>query len=421
MPETFLLDGVDLSGLVVALGGGLLVGLERERQRTWETGLAGGLRTSMLAALIGALGMLLGPVAAALSAALVGACALAGGWPLRHRLGRSLTAEFALFATFLLGAFAVGHAQLAAALFVILTALLAGKESLHHFSRDVLSEQDLDDILLLAAACLIVLPLLPDRVVGPYGVLNPHKLGLLVIWVMAVGAAGYVGLRLFGARRGLVLAGVFGGFVSSTATIAGMGQRTQADPALTRVCIAAALASNIATLIQLALILLLVSPACLVAMAWPLLGAAAVTLIICALAMRHANGSVVDTAAAQDYGRPFVLSHALTFALIVALAMLGAAALQVWMGASGAFAAAAFSGFADVHAATLAVSQLAAAGTLAPTQAAQAIAVAFTANAVFRCMAALSGGRAFGRPVALGLIAVNAVLLLMLLLPAPRL
>lgn len=420
MREMMLLDGIDLYGLVVALGGGLLVGLERERKRAWETGLAGGLRTSMLAALIGALGMLLGPVAAALSAALVGACVLAGGWPPRGR-NRSLTAEFALFATFLLGALAIGHAQLAAALFVILTALLAGKESLHRFSREILGERDLDDILLLAAACLIVLPLLPDRVVGPYGVLNPHKLGLLVIWVMGVGAAGYVGLRLFGARRGLVLAGIFGGFVSSTATIAGMGQRARANPALTRACIAAALASNIATLTQLALILVLVSPACLVAMAWPLLGAAGATVLICAAAMWHAHGSPVDTGAEQDYGRPFVLSHALMFAAIVALALLGAAALQDWLGPRGAFAAAAFGGFADVHAATLAVGQLAAAGALTPAQAAQAIAIAFTANAAFRCFAALSGGRAFGRPVALGLVAVNVVLLLMLGLDPPRL
>jgi uncharacterized membrane protein (DUF4010 family) len=419
MHEKILLDGIDLYGLVVALGGGLLVGLERERRRAWDTGLAGGLRTSMLAALIGALGVLLGPVAAALCTVLVGACVIAGGWPLRHR-HRTLTAEFALFATFLLGALAIGHAQLAAALFVVLTALLAGKETLHRFSREVLGEQDLDDILLLAAACLIVLPLLPDRVVGPYGVLNPHELGLLVIWVMAVGAVGYVGLRLFGARRGLVLAGVFGGFVSSTATIAGMGQRARADPALTRSCIAAALASNVATLVQLALILALVSPASLVALAWPLLGAALTTMLVCAAAMWHANGGAADAGTAQDYGRPFVLSHALAFAAIVAVALLGAAALQDWLGPRGAFAAAAFGGFADVHAATLAVGQLAATATLTPLQAAQAIAVAFTANAAFRCFAALSGGRAFGRPVAAGLIAVNVVLLLMLSLEPPR-
>lgn len=415
MQESFALGGAELSGLVVALGGGLLVGLERERQRGWEVGLAGGLRTSMLVALIGALGALLGAAALTVSAALVGACTLAAGWG-RRRLTGSLAAPFALFATFLLGAFAAAHAQLAAALFVILTALLAGKEALHHFSREVLGEQDLDDILLLAAACLIVLPLLPDRLLGPYDVLNPHKLGLLVIWVMAVGAAGYVGLRLFGARNGLVLAGLFGGFVSSTATIAGMGQRARAEPALTRSCIAAALASNIATLVQLALILALVSPACLAVLAWPLLGAAAATLLVCAAAVRHASGSGSEASIPQDYGRPFVLSHALLFASIVAVALLGAAALQDWLGPRGAFAAAAFSGFADVHAATLAVGQLAAAGALTPLHGAEAIAIAFTANAVFRCSAALSGGRAFGRPVALGLAAINGVLLLALAL-----
>lgn len=415
MPDWLAFDGVRASGFVVALGGGLLVGLERERKSAQE-GIepAIGLRTSALAALAGAVGASLGSLALAVVAAFVGALVLASYMQTRQR-DPGLTTEFALLATFLLGGLATAHPGLAAALFVAATALLAGKEALHRFSREQLSKRDLDDILLLAAVSLIALPLLPDRTIGPYSVLNPHKLGLLVVWVMAVGAAGYIGLRVFGAKRGLVLAGLLGGFVSSSATIAGMAQRARAHAELRRNCIAAGLASNIATLVQLALILLLVSPASLKALAWPLLAAGAAAAVACAVALRRAGGAIED-GSGQDFGRPFVLTHALAFAAIVAIALLGAAAMQAWIGTSGLFAAAAFSGFADVHAATLAVGELAAARVIEPPQTVYAIAVAFTANNVFKGLAAAGGGKEFFRPVALGLAAINTSLVLAILL-----
>ncbi|MBS0516374.1 MAG: MgtC/SapB family protein [Proteobacteria bacterium] len=418
MPDWFAFESAGLPGFVAALGGGLLVGLERERSAAREgVEAAIGLRTSALAATTGALAATLGPGVVAVATALVGAFAVASYRQTRQR-DPGLTTELALLTTFLLGAFAPAQPRLAAAMFVVLTALLAGKDALHRFSRQALSKRDLDDILLLAATSLIVLPLLPDRAVGPYAVLNPYKLGLLVVWVMAVGAAGYVGLRIFGARRGLVIAGLLGGFVSSTATIAGMGQRARANAGVRRSCIAAGLASSVATLVQLALILLLVSPASLDALAWPLVAAGATAVVVSALALHRANHARDDDTGAPDYGRPFVPTHALTFVAIVAAALIGAAALQAWIGTGGVFAAAAFSGFADVHAATLAVAELVAANTLEPTPAARAIAIAFTANNVFKGVAAFAGGKEYFLPVALGLAAINASLVLTLALRA---
>lgn len=417
MSDWLVFENIDLSGLVVALGGGLLIGLERERKSAQE-GIepAIGMRTLTLVALAGAISALLGIGVLAVAAVIVGAFALASYTQTRQH-DPGLTTELAMLTTFLLGGLATSHPGLSAAVFVAVAALLASKETLHRFSRELLSKRDLDDILLLAAASLIALPLLPDRAVGPYSVLNPHKLGLLVIWVMAVGAAGYVSLRIFGAKRGLVLAGLLGGFVSSSATIAGMGQRARENPELRRSYVAAALASNIATLVQLALILLLVSPAGLRALAWPLVAAGTVAVIVCTVAL-HRDRSANENREAQDYGRPFTLSHALTFAAIVAVALLGAAALQTWIGTGGVFAAAAFSGFADVHAATLAVSELVASNVLELPQMAYAIAIAFTANNLFKAIAAFAAGKEFFRPVALGLIAINASFVLTILLRA---
>jgi hypothetical protein len=61
----------------------------------------------------------------------------------------------------------------------------------------VVTEREAGDGLLLAAATLIVPPLLPDRTLGPYGALNPHAIWLVVL-VRAMGGVGHVAARALG-------------------------------------------------------------------------------------------------------------------------------------------------------------------------------------------------------------------------------
>ena len=101
---------------------------------------------------------------------------------------------------------------------VMVTLVLASRERFHDFARRVLSEQELSDALLLGAAALVVLPLAPDRPIDPWGVLNPRTLWRLVVLVIPIGSAGYVAVRVLGARRGLPLAGLAGGYASTVLT-----------------------------------------------------------------------------------------------------------------------------------------------------------------------------------------------------------
>ena len=103
--------------------------------------------------------------------------------------------------------------------------LLAARTKLYAFVRSVLIEDEVRDGLIFAGATLVVLPLLPDQAVGPYGSLNPRAIWIIVILVMAIGAAGHISIRLLGAYAGLPIAGFASGFVSSTATIGAMGAR----------------------------------------------------------------------------------------------------------------------------------------------------------------------------------------------------
>lgn len=405
------LTSLQLFGLLAALGGGMLVGAQRERHKGEHTPVEpAGVRTFTIVALIGAVAAYLGAATLLLSGAAVAAFAVAAYLPrVEHDPG--LTTEVAMLATWLLGALAMSTPSAAAALFVVVVVLLQAKQALHHFTRNVLSEQELGDALLLAASVLIVLPMLPDRTFDPYAVLNPRRIWLFAVLVMTINAVGYIALRLFGSGRGLLLAGFFGGFISSAATIAGLGQRARRSAALRASCVAAALLSNIATIVLLILILLAAAPAMLHTLLLPLLLTGLTAVAVAALFVWRSNGSEDDH---EPKGRPFAPIQAVLFAAIVAAAAFLAALLREWMGSGGIVIAAAAAGFTDVHAVAVSLAQLSNAG--ADGVLAYALLAAFTANSIMKCVAAGTGGRAYAGAVIAGVAAINLTLLLALLL-----
>ncbi len=107
-----------------------------------------------------------------------------------------------------------------------MVAVPAGRAfALHRFVRSVLTDDELRDLLIFAAAALVVLPLLPDKPIGPYGALNLRTVWTIVILVMAVSALGYVAVRLVGPRYGLPLAGLASASSPAAPPSAAMGTR----------------------------------------------------------------------------------------------------------------------------------------------------------------------------------------------------
>ncbi len=124
-----------------------------------------------------------------------------------------------------------------------------------NLSAKILTESELHDALIFAAATLVVLPLVPDRSMGPYGALNPRSIWLIVILIMAISATGYVAVRMLGAKFGLPIAGLAAGFISSTATIAAMGGRVTKQNDVIAGAVAGAVLSTVATVMQMAIVL----------------------------------------------------------------------------------------------------------------------------------------------------------------------
>jgi uncharacterized membrane protein (DUF4010 family) len=392
--------------LAVALGIGLLIGAERERRKgTGPDRAPAGIRTFALAALAGGLSLAFGGEAVlVMSGLVVGALAVIA-YLRSRRADPGLTTEVALLTTFLLGALAVREPALAAGLAATVAVLLAVRHRLHRFVRTVLTEQELHDALLFAAAALVILPLTPDRGVGPYGALNPRTLWKLVILVMAISASGYAALRLLGPRAGLPLSGLASGFVSSVATIGAMGQRAAKEPGLRPAAAAGAVLSTVATVVQMALVLLATSRPTLDALGRPLLLAGlAAGVYGLAFTLRLAR---VPTQARVARGRAFDLKASVLFALTVSAVLLASAAVNQFFGERGVWLAAAVAGFADTHAAAISVASLVAAGKLSAAEAVVPILAAMTANTVTKAaVAAAAGGRRFALQTIPGLVLV---------------
>lgn len=178
-------------GLAVALGAGLLIGLERERRKgQGPDRKAAGLRSFMVAALAGAVSQIVSPLLSAV--ALAGVAMLAGLSYWRRRSDDpGLTTELALIATALIGMLAVPQPALASACAAILAGVLAARDRLHRFATHWLTETELHDGLLLAALVLVLLPLLPNTPVAWLGQLSPQRVLMLVIVILCMQAAGH--------------------------------------------------------------------------------------------------------------------------------------------------------------------------------------------------------------------------------------
>lgn len=396
-------------GFLVALGIGLLIGIDRERRKgEGPTRRPAGLRTFALAALGGAVAMAVGKELL-LAAMVLGMVAFAGlsYWRAKDDGDPGLTTETALVLTTLLGGLAMREPEFAAALGVVAAALLTARSALHRFVRSVLTDEEIGDLLVFAAATLVVLPLLPDRPIGPYDSLNLRTIWTIVVLVMAVGALGYIAVRLVGPRYGLPIAGLASGFISSSATIGAMGARAAKEPDLMKPAVAGAVLSSVATVAQLAILIAATSITTLQALWFPLILAGAAAIL-------YGGGFTLwalkqKTTSEQTEGHAFSLATALTFAAILAVVLLAAAAAQDWFGEAGVLAAAAVAGFADTHSAAVSVASLVGDGRITPTQTVIPVLAAFTTNTVTKMVFAVTaGGRVFALYVIPGLLLMLA-------------
>ena len=397
---------------LVALAIGLLLGFERERSHSRK--LAAGSRSFALLSVSGAIAASFGEWT--LVAGLLGICALIALAYLRtSEEDPGTTTEIAAIVTYLLGALAYSRPAVAVALAVVVGLLLVSKSRIHHFAREIVSEVELADAIKFFVVAFVVLPLLPDRQLGPYGVLNPEKLWLIVVLLTGISWVGYIGVRALGPERGLLVTGLAGGFVSASATTASMGRLSKTATGW-RAPLASALLASVATFVQLMIVIGFVDAELLRCLWLPVVAATIVLMVVVAFVYRSASRNRQDApesgegAAAASPSRPFALRPALLLAAILTIALLIARWAAAELGPQAVTWTAFAAGLADAHAGSVTAATLAARGDISVDSALVAVAAALGSNLLVKVTLAFTlGSRRFGLGFLAGMGAPAAV------------
>jgi uncharacterized membrane protein (DUF4010 family) len=322
--------------------------------------------------------------------------------------------EIAAIVTFVLGAIAATPVLmpdgprylLVAAAAATTMALLALKRPLHGFVAR-LSEDDVYATVKFVLLALVVIPILPDRTYGPLAVFNPFKIGLMIALVAGVSFAGYVAARLVGSRRGLLVTGLLGGLVSSTAvTLTFAGRAKETPPLVPLLGVGILAASSTMFLRMIGVVAVADRP--LLGVLAPSLGVMAASGYILAVILFRKDANRGGSTEPVPLRNPFELRRAIQFGALYAAVLFVAKAAQVYLGSGGLYASAILAGLTDVDAITLSLSELHRSG-LAASVAATGITLAAITNTLVKAgIAAAAGGRALGGRVGASFLVVLA-------------
>jgi uncharacterized membrane protein (DUF4010 family) len=413
----------------IALAIGLLIGLERGWQARAEAEgeRAAGLRTHALSALLGAVWGAVanrfggeGAIALGLAFVVFGAAIVLFRYrEVSHDETFGATTVVAAMLTFALGAYAVlGDIEVAAAVGVTATGLLALKAFLHAWVQRLTWPELRSGIVLLAMA-FILAPLLPNRTVDPWQAVNPYEIWLFTVLIATISFLGYVAVKAAGDKVGIAIAGLVGGLASSTALTATMSHLARECPEQTPLLSAGALLANAVMILRVLAIVALVDFALIGPLLAPL-GLAAAVLAGSGTALMLRAMSQPSRGQSIDLKNPLDLAAVLKFSALLTVIMAIAKIATNVLGDAGLYALAAASGIADVDAITLSVARLAREGLDAWTGA-MAIAIAVAMNTFAKAaLAWLVGGAGLGWRLALSAgLAAGAGAAGILFLPVP--
>ena len=276
-----------------------------------------------------------------------------------------------------------------------------------------LGASDLRAVMQFALISLVILPVLPNRTYGPFAVLNPRSIWWMVVLIVGISLGGYIAYKFLGQRAGIVLGGIFGGMVSSTATTVSYAKRAAASSGAVG---PAAIVITIASAVVFARMLLeiaTVAPSFLPAAA-PWLMALLILSVVGAFGLWLRSGKDHEEMPEQE--NPSELKSALLFGLIYAVVLFVVAAVKERYGNRGLYMVAGLSGLTDVDAITLSTAQLFNAGRLNAEDGWRLIVIAAVSNLIFKAgaVAALGRRRLFVRILpAYGIVIAAGILMLL--------
>lgn len=386
----------------IAIGLGLLMGLERERNPSARAGL----RTFGLVGLLGTVAALLAektgaPWILAAGLLMVGVMMVSAYLTHPDEKDPGTTSVVALLLCYCYGAMIwYGYQTLAVMLGISTTVLLYFKAELRKVSEK-LTRKDIISILQFAVLSLVILPILPDTNLGPYDALSPRQVWWMVVLISGFSLAGYAALRFMGQQLGAPLLGIFGGLASSTATTLVFARHAANSQNLVKLALVVVLTANLVVLFRLGAYAAVLQPALLPQLLPILLGGLLFGTAYVLFSWRGLSSG--EEIPAMEFSNPAEIRTAMTFGCIYAVVLVVTAALSDYAGSSGLYVASLVSGLSDVDAIALSSLRLYGLEKLGATEAVNSITIAMLANLSFKLgIVLMVAGRRMAGPIAAG-------------------
>lgn len=368
--ETLLIDQESFSltqrdfiiRLLVALGIGAVIGLERQFRAMKENtqGFAG-IRTFIFLVLLGFISALFYYLFSMwiYVTLFIGVSILIAStyWFAATKGDRGATTEFSSLLAFVLGSLTfVGFIEISLMVTVLIVLVLSSKFRIKTIVGMITAEE-LYDFIRFVVIALLIFPFLPDQTYGPYSVLNPKEIGWVIILTSGLGFLGYILTKFLGARKGILLGGIVGGLVSSTAVTWIFAKKSRENESLSASCATAILAASSIMFIRV-LIWTFIFNKTLFHNLVPGIGLLFVSAIgITLYLFFNGNKNPIDSSE-MPLKKPLDLKGAIVFGVIYIVILLVVSYANENLGERGTLISTAIAGFSDIDAITISISKL---------------------------------------------------------------
>jgi len=372
--------------IVLSLALGALIGIERERRG--KGNLVQGIRTFMLMCLLGMIVTyfsmeLLNSILPVIAAFLLVGVLTILGYYVKTDAGRGthvgLTTEIAFLLTFMIGLLIYFDSYpyyLSVSLSILIAFILVSRDSMHRFAKHI-KENEIWDAIILAILTFIILPLVPNRAIDPWGAVNPFMIWLTIVIVLSISFVGYILMKVLGTRRGLGLTGLFGGLASSTAVAVSMAEKSKQNKRIVYSATFATIVASSTMFFRVIGVAAIINTDVAMLLALPL-----GILGVVGYVMSYIEWKKNSKERAQlEIGSPLALKTALKFGVFFTAILLLANFVRTYAGTAGIYFISYVAGLVDLDAINISLSTLAIT-SITPSLAARAIILATLANTV---------------------------------------
>ncbi len=349
------LSGSYILGVLISLGIGLILGLEREYDKLKEEQGVAGIRTFPIVTILGfSLGSLTEAFTPWLLIISLGSFILFLGINQFSKevtiYSKGLTTNLALIVTFVLGMLVSAEFYRdAVATAVIIVTLLSLKTRFRTVISNITSEE-LFAFIKFSIIALLILPFLPNQTFGPNGLLNPFEIGSIIVIVSFLNFIGYFLVKFVGSRKGILLTAILGGLISSTAVAWSYASKSVESPELSKKYAAGVIIASAIMFPRLTLLAYIFNNALLTYLVLPF-GILTIICLVTALLLMKRDVKEPDTMI--KLGNPMNLLNAIGFGFIYVLIGFAVFYGDRFFGENGLYYTALIAGLADTDAITI--------------------------------------------------------------------